>query len=146
MKLFLAQAHQGMQENGSAAAQYEQVLSTEPDNIIAANNLAWNYFKAGDPRAEEMARRAYANQPENCAVVDTLGWILVKKGAFQDGIAMLRRAIEMNDDRLEVRYHLAAALVAEGGTEEARSVLQEILISEVEFASRKQAIDLLLTL
>jgi predicted Zn-dependent protease len=145
MKLFLAQAYQGMQQNGSATAQYEQVLATKPDNIVAANNLAWNYFKTGDSRAEEVARRAHSNRPENCAFVDTLGWILVKKGALQDGIAMLRSAIELDDDRSDLRYHLAAALVAAGGTEEAKSVLQEILTTEVEFASRNQAKDLLVT-
>jgi len=143
---FLAQARQNMQENGNATAQYEHVRSTDQDNIVAANNLALNYFKVGDLRAEEVARHAYANHPENCAVVDTLGWTMVKKEALRDGIAMLRSAIEMDDDRPKDRYHLAAALVAAGGTREAKSVLQEILTTKVEFASRKEATDLLLTL
>ena len=143
MKIYLAQAYQGVGEIGNASAQYEEVLLTEPDNVVAANNLAWSYFDAGDPRAEEAARRAYAIQPGRGAVVDTLGWILVKKGALPDGIAMLRKATELDGDRPEIRYHLAVALIAAGETDEAKSVLQAILATEVEFASRQEAQDLL---
>jgi len=146
IKPFLAQACQSMQENGDATAQYGQARSTDLKNIVAANNLAWNYFNAGDHRAEEVARHAYANHPEHRADVDTLGWILVKKGALRDGIAMLRSAIEMDDDKPEVRNHLAEALVAAGDAEEVKSVLQEMLTTEIEFVSRKEAADLLLAL
>jgi len=154
--------HRGQQafsdgEYRAAVIDAKNVLLDEPDNLTArlllgwstaelGNNQSWNCIKTGDFRAIEVVRRAYANQPEKSAVVDTLGWILVKKGALQDGIAMLRHATEMDQDRPEVRYHLAAALVAAGDTEEAKSVLQETLTTEVEFASRKEAEDLLLRL
>ena len=52
---------------------------------------------------------------------------------------MLRNATELDGARPEVRYHLAVALVAAGNTEEAKSVLQEILTTEGEFASRQEA-------
>ena len=145
MKIYLAQAYQGMQENGKASAQYEQVLLSEPGNVIAANNLAWIYLEDGDPGAEKVARRAYAIQPDNASVVDTLGWILVKKGALSDGIALLRNAAEL-EDRPEVRYHLAAALIAAGDVEEASGFLREILSTDAIFASRQDAENLLLTL
>ena len=59
---------------------------------------------------------------------------------------MQRSAIEMDDDRTEVRYHLATALVAAGGTREAKGALQVILTTKIEFASRNETADLLLTL
>ena len=122
------------------------MLAQEPENFIAANNLAWNYFEADDPRAEQAARRAYAIQPDNSFVVDTLGWILVKKGELQDGIAMLRDATETSSNTPEIHYHLAAGLAAAGEAEEAKNILQEILAKEVEFTSRQEAEDLLTTL
>lgn len=139
MRIYLAQAHQRLEEPGKANAQYERVLRDEPENFIAANNLAWNYFASGDPRAEEVARRAYAVQPDNSAIADTLGWILVKKGSLEDGIAMLRNASELGDGRPEIRFHLAVGLADAGQTVEAKSILQEILATEDDFSSRQEA-------
>ena len=146
MRIFLAQAYQRQDEIGNANAEYERVLSQEPENFIAANNLALNYFEEDDPRAEQAARRAYGIQPDNSSVVDTLGWILVKKGELQDGIAMLRDATEINSNTPEIHYHLAAGLAAAGEAEEAKNILQEILAKEVEFTSRQEAENLLTTL
>lgn len=126
--------------------QNSQRYAAEPDNFVAANNLAWNYFESGDPRAEEAARRAYAMQPDNAAVVDTLGWILIKNGALQEGTAMLRNAVELDNGRPEIRFHLAAGLAVSGEAVEARNVLQQILAAKVEFASRREAQELLATL
>ena len=142
----LAQAHQNSQRIPEANAEYENVLRHDPDNFLAANNLAWNYFQSNDARAEETARRAYEIQPENSSVVDTLGWILVKKGSLQDGLAMLRRAEELGDGRAEIRYHLAVGLAASGEAAEAKTILQEILSTKSEFSSRQQAQELLSTL
>lgn len=146
VRMMLAQAHQNSGRIPEASAEYENVLRHNPDNFLAANNLAWNYFQSNDARAEETARRAYEIQPENSSVVDTLGWILVKKGSLQDGLAMLRRADELGDGRAEIRYHLAVGLAASGEAVEAKTILQEILSAKSEFSSRQQAQELLLTL
>jgi len=100
------------------------------------------FLEADDSGAEEMAGRASAIQPNNGADVDTPGGILVKKEAVQGGVAMLRRAPELDDDRLEIRYQLAAALVAAGETEEAKPMTLEIPATEVRLANRQKAADL----
>lgn len=146
VRLMLAQAHQNSKRIPEANAEYERVLLHDPKNFLAANNLAWNYFQAGDVRAEETARRAYEIQPENSSVVDTLGWILVKKGSLPDGVAMLRRAEELGDGRAEIRYHLAVGLAASGEVAEAKTILREILSKENDFSGRRQAKELLSTL
>jgi len=146
MRIYLAQAYRGLNETGNSIVEYERVLSNEPDNFIAANNLAWGYFEIGDPRAEETGRRAYEIQPNNDSILDTLGWILIKKGALRDGIVMLRNAIELGKNRPEIRYHLAAGLMSAGDTDEAKSILQELLSGQDEFTSRREAEDLLVDL
>lgn len=146
MRLYLAQTQQNLGERGKANTQYESVLQAEPDNFVAANNLAWNYFLSGDSRAEGLARRAYALQPDNSSVVDTLGWILVKKGNLEEGVTMLRDAVEKSSGRPDIRFHLAAALVDAGEVAEAKSILEEVLSGNDTFASRKEAEELLASL
>jgi Flp pilus assembly protein TadD len=146
MRNYLANAYNNLDEIDTANAQYERVLAQEPENFVALNNLAWNYLTDGDARAEGLARRAYDLRPDSSAVVDTLGWILVKKGSLEEGIAMLRSALELGDARPEIRFHLAAGLVAAGQTEEAKTILQEILATEDEFSSRQEAEDLVKSL
>ena len=119
------------------------MLAQEPDNYIAMNNLAWNYAMGGDSRAEGMARRAYELRPDNSSVVDTLGWILVKNGSLEDGIVMLRNAIELEGSSSETRFHLAAGLASAGQAAEAKTILQELLASDEAFSSRQEAESLL---
>ena len=146
MRNYLANAYQAMGEIGNANTQYELVLAQDPDNVISINNLAWNFVMDGDSRAEGLARRAYKLQPDNSSVVDTLGWILVKNGSLDDGIVMLRNAAELEGSGSETRFHLATGLASAGQTAEAKTILQELLATEDEFSSRKEAESLLNTL
>ena len=77
--------------------------------------------------------------PDNGAIVDTLGWILVQRGSVEDGEKLLRQAVEMENGRPEIRYHHAAALAKLGRTDEARKTLDEILAGDDKFASRNDA-------
>ncbi|MDZ7644748.1 MAG: tetratricopeptide repeat protein [Woeseiaceae bacterium] len=81
------------------------MLRQNPDNFTALNNLAWLYFTSGDSRAEALARRAYEAAPDNGSVADTLGWILVSNGSLDEGVDLLRRAVELSDGRATIRYH-----------------------------------------
>ena len=146
MRAYLGQAYQQRGEIELANAEYQQVLENDPDNFIAANNLAWNYYEQGDSRAEEAARRAYDIEPNSGSVADTLGWILVEKGALKEGIEILQKADELSEGDAEVRYHLAAALAADGQIGSAKNMLQELLESGAEFADRDAAEKLLSTL
>ena len=146
MRVYLAQAYQQRGDAEEANEEYERVLTDAPDNFIAANNLAWNYYEQGDARAEEAARRAYEIEPNSGAVADTLGWILVEKGSVKEGIEMLQKADDLSEGRHDIRYHLAAALAADGQVGSAKNMLQEILQSGEDFPSRDAAEKLLSSL
>lgn len=142
LRLVVAQSHQARGERGQAIREYEQVLAGAPDNYVALNNLAWSYFETGDPRAEEIARRAYEQSPQDASVADTLGWIQVKKGNLAEGLPMLQKAVEYSDNP-EIRYHLAAGLAASGDKAGARRILQHLLSGKERFPSRQGAEELL---
>jgi len=142
LRLIVAQSHQARGERAQAIREYEQVVAGAPDNYVALNNLAWSYFESGDPRAEESARRAYEQSPQDGSVADTLGWIQVKKGNLAEGIPMLQKAVEYSDHP-EIRYHLAAGLAASGDKAGARRILQDLLAGKDRFPSRQGAEELL---
>jgi hypothetical protein len=76
--------------------------------------------------------------PDNGAITDTLGWLLL---AADDPTALplLERAAEQAPEIPEIRYHLAAALVQHGNTGRAREILDSILRSGADFSSRGEA-------
>lgn len=123
-----------------AAAQLEQVVRRQPENVSAQNNLAWVYYLARDPRALETARRARELAPKAIAVADTYGWLLVESGQVEAGLALLREADgSAGGAEPDVRYHLAAALARSGDKDQARALLDDILTNAGDFPSREEA-------
>ena len=143
VRMVLASALDQAGEGARAIAEFERVVADEPDNAVALNNLAWDYFVAGDSRAEATARRAYEIAPDIGSIADTLGWILLQNGSIEDGVELLRDAVQLTSSSPEVRYHLAVGLSKAGQIEEARRTLEEILASDENFASRDEARNLL---
>jgi len=139
IRIALAESYREAADPRKSISEYERVLSVEPQNGIALNNLAWMYFESNDSRAESIARQAQEILPDNGAVQDTLGWILVNSGAVDEGIDVLRQAVSLEEGRAEIRYHLAVALSKTGQDDEARRTLEEILASDETFSSRDEA-------
>lgn len=128
---------------GKSISAYERILSEQPKDAVALNNLAWSYYLVGDPRAIDTARRAHVELPGNGAIADTLGWILVENGELEEGERLLRQAVALENGSAEIRYHLAVALSRLGRSDEARRTLQEILARGDAFASQSDAEKLL---
>ena len=135
----LAESYMQTEDLGKSIATYERVASDDPANAVVLNNLAWSYYLADDPRALETAQKAHDAMPDNGAIVDTLGWIMVHQGSVEEGEKLLRRAVEMENGRPEIRYHHAVALARLDEVDQARSILDEILADDTEFASREDA-------
>ena len=71
----------GQKDWGRAKSLYEGLLT--PDRAgdpLILNNLAVIYQRDNDSRALEYAQRAHTVAPQNVAITDTLGWIMVQKG------------------------------------------------------------------
>lgn len=118
---------------------FESVLSLDDDNVVALNNAAWLSQQLARPGALAFAERAYALAPDNAAVLDTLGWILVGQNRERDAIGHLSKASQLAPQVPEIRYHFAKALVALGRSAEARSVLTPLLAENRDFDDRADA-------
>ena len=139
VRALLAQTMQEQGERDAAIREYEQLAETFPDNFAVLNNLANLYQQQGDLRALELAERAHALQPDNPAVADTLGWILVQQGEVDRGLELLEQARQALPDHAEVRYHYAAALAKQGATAQARRELSALLDEDTDFPQRAEA-------
>lgn len=136
---FLAFTYQSEKHNDKAIREYEKVLEHSPDNGAALNNLAWFYFLKDDPKALDMAERAYRSAPENPGIQDTYGWILTQHGQPEKGLRLIKQAMQTLPDNLDVRFHFADALIKSGDTTQGKQVLQELLNKNAPFEGRDRA-------
>ena len=79
-----------------------------------------------DPSAIEYAEKAYKLAPEQPAVMDTLGVMLVEKGDASRGLELLRGASSKAPQNSMIRFNLAKALVKSGKKDEAKKELDEL--------------------
>ena len=77
-----------------AEAELEAVFAKSPDDAGINNDLGYLYADQGKnlEKAESMIRKAVADDPDNYAYLDSLGWVLFKRGKFQEARAPLEKA------------------------------------------------------
>jgi len=126
----LAEHRQQAGDIAGAIAYYELAVSVAPGNVTALNNLAGLYQVRKDPRALATAERALAAAPDNPAVMDTVGWLLVEKGDLDKALPLLRESAAALPNLPEVQYHYGAALARKGETNDARRILQQVVDSK----------------
>jgi tetratricopeptide (TPR) repeat protein len=73
----------------------EQVVALDPQNAPANNDLGYTWADAGKnlARAEEMIRLAVDAEPDNQSFLDSLGWVLYKRGKFAEALVYFEKAI-----------------------------------------------------
>lgn len=126
-------------EDGALRAMFG-VLSVEPDHPGALNFIGYTWTVQGKrlERAEAFIRRALSRRPDEGAIVDSLGWVLFKRGRLGDAEATLRRAVSLAPDQAEIRFHLAEVLWAAGRKKEARKHYDAAVEMTVDDDERKR--------
>jgi tetratricopeptide (TPR) repeat protein len=124
-----------------AIAAYEQALDAAPNDPVVLNNLAYAYAERGQrlDRALELARRAAAAQPQNGAVLDTLGWVCHRAGRDNEALPHLQEAVRRLPDNGAARYHLAQALAALVRRDEATETFRAALALGLPPAMQREA-------
>jgi tetratricopeptide (TPR) repeat protein len=110
-------------QSDEAESVYREVIGEDPGNALALNNLA-ALLAAGNEldAAEQFARRATEAVPNNGRLLDTLGWVLHRKGD-PAGVVLLERAVALEPDVAVLRYHYGVALDTLGRNAEAVQAL-----------------------
>jgi tetratricopeptide (TPR) repeat protein len=77
-------------------AELELLLANNPNDPGPNNDLGYLLADQGKnlERAELMVRKALEEDPDNYAYLDSLGWVLFKRGKAKDAIEPLTKAVE----------------------------------------------------
>ena len=142
-RTYAAEYYASVGRTKDAMIQYQTILQQKPDNAILLNNLAYLYHRAGDPRARPTAERALRLAPDEPAIQDTLGWILVQQRQTQQGLELIRKALSKVQSNPSIRYHYAVALAQTGDKGAARKEFEHILEKHPQF-EQKDAVRLAL--
>ncbi len=104
------------------------IISKQPENAAALNALGYTLADQTEryEEAEALIRQAYILQPEEAAIVDSMGWISYRRGRLEKAEEFLRRAwaLERNP---EIGAHLGEVLWARGKQEAARTIWRDAL-------------------
>jgi putative PEP-CTERM system TPR-repeat lipoprotein len=138
-QLYLANHYVNSGSNKAAIEVYESVLRKDTKNVPALNNLASLYHREKDPRALRYFEQAYQLMPDNAAIADNLGWLLLEQGKIARGVEVLRRATILAPQNRQIRYHLAVALAKSGDEAQAAEELEKLLAKGDKFAQREEA-------
>lgn len=107
------------------------IIEREPDNATALNALGYTLADRTTRYAEarELIERAYQLNPDDAAILDSLGWINYRQGKLVEAEQLLRAALDRFPDH-EVAAHLGEVLWAQGKQQEARRIWSEALQNE----------------
>ncbi|PFG54804.1 tetratricopeptide repeat protein [Marinobacter sp. LV10R520-4] len=106
--ILMAQADLQMnqQQNQPAIELYEQVVTAQPNNVVALNNLAWLLREQNNSRAIELAGRASKLAPNAPDILDTHGWVLHLGGDHEQAKVIIEKALALAPENAEIQTHL----------------------------------------
>jgi TolB-like protein/Tfp pilus assembly protein PilF len=116
----------------SALGRYEEALALqrraqELDPLVHRLDVATTLLRAGRyDEAVEEAERAVEFDPDQDRGHATLGWAYFKQGRREDGVAGLRRAVELAPGNTQWLSQFGQILALAGHEEEARQVLRQL--------------------
>ncbi|GAB1389543.1 hypothetical protein MASR1M6_17240 [Rubrivivax sp.] len=120
-----------------AETQYRAVLSTQPANAMAMNNIAWLLQKQGKPGALAMAERANATMPNRAPILDTLAGIQAAAGKVGQAVETQSAAVSAEPRDPDLKLRLARYQLDAGQRDDARQTLK--LLTELGAGYPKQA-------
>jgi Flp pilus assembly protein TadD len=129
MKLLVAQLYDGQGDFSKATAEYQQVIALQPRDAVAKNNLAWLYAEHGGniDVALKLAQEAKEIAPDDPRIADTLGWICLKKGAYESAVTYFKESLTRMPDNPTYRYHMGLAYYRMGDMPKAKQSLTAAL-------------------
>lgn len=138
--LALASVYEQAGEHDKAIERYRHVLTIEPNQVGALNNLAYALavHRAAPGEALPLAQRAFTASGEAPLVADTLGWVFHLAGDRMQALRYTQIAAAAVPRNGEVRFHYAAALANAGDPGRAAKELAAALDLEPALKTRRE--------
>lgn len=140
LNLLLADEAMAKKDKAKAMEFYERELALNPDNLVALNNLAWEFGveQADFPKAQPYLDKLKARKVLDSRILDTIGWILAKNGKGPEAEKFIREALNLAPDHPSYLFHMGWIQFQAGKKEEAKKYFQSALTSKIPFAERKE--------
>jgi tetratricopeptide (TPR) repeat protein len=131
-------------DKSGAMERLREIVRKYPGHAGARNDLAWLLAETGGnlDTALSLAEdaRSLDASPD---ILDTLGWVHVKRGEAAAAVSVLEKAHEAQPDSPSIRYRLGTALAMAGDADRAREMLKSALdtggFEEADAARRELA-------
>jgi tetratricopeptide (TPR) repeat protein len=96
---YVAQLYNRVRQKEQSQGTLEEVLRLAPDDPGANNDLGYTWADDGKnlERAERMIRHAVEAEPDNPSFLDSLGWVLYKRGSFEEARHYLQQSAAGSD-------------------------------------------------
>lgn len=133
--------HERMNRFDLAETDLRKLIAKNPDDARSLNALGYLLTVHGS-RYDEAARlisRAHSQEPNDPAVLDSMGWVLFKQGKAKEALPYLQKAHELFPDP-EVAAHLGETLWSLGEKDKARALWQAALKDDPEHRVLKETV------
>jgi tetratricopeptide (TPR) repeat protein len=102
---------------------FESLLKDRPEDASLLNALGYSLADRNQklPRAESLIRKALVASPDNPAFLDSLGWVLFRRGDIPGALPPLEKAYRIFPDS-EIASHWGELLWVSGKQAEARAL------------------------
>jgi tetratricopeptide (TPR) repeat protein len=130
--VFLAESLERSGHVEEAKANYRRALQLQPDNPIIMNNLAQLLADSGGSLDEalDLSRRALQKAPDQAPIIDTLGWVYLKKNSIDSALQTFTSLSRKYPDVPVFRYHLGLAAMQKGDRLMAKNEIEKALASK----------------
>lgn len=121
--MFLGDAYHQENQAEKAYENYDKALSLNPHNAFVLNNYAYYLSLEGQQldKAEEMAALAVETEP-NANNLDTYGWVLFKKGDYENARIQIEKSLELSPEASNVVLeHMGDVYFKLGDVKEAKN-------------------------
>lgn len=104
-------AHERARQWPEAEADLEHALRLAPDQPIVLNYLGYSWADRGIRlvEARKMIERAVAQRPDDGAILDSLGWVMLRQGEKSNALGLLERAVNLEPEDAAINAHLGDA-------------------------------------
>lgn len=107
-------------------ASLRKLIRLKPEHAHAYNALGYSFAERNQrlEEAEQMVVKALQLSPDDPFIIDSMGWVLYRKGDNEGALTHLQRAFSIRPDP-EIAAHLGEVLWALGRRDEAKRTWQE---------------------
>jgi cellulose synthase operon protein C len=142
-RFYLADMAMARGEDAPAEAMYRTVLTLQPGNALAMNNVAWLMVKQGKPGALAVAEKAVTLLVDRAPLLDTLAGAQAAENQLPKAVETQKRAITLDPENPMLKLSLARLYIKQGEKAYARDELERLSKLGDKFGAQAEVAQLL---